>query len=47
MYDLAAQEFTENDVLVMGSDGMWERFQNADVSFSICLMHCNYHFQFI
>ena len=33
VYDLTAgAEFTHNDVLVMGSDGLWERFQNNDVS---------------
>jgi len=31
VYELSSKEFNENDVLVMGSDGLWEQFKNLDV----------------
>ena len=31
MYDLQGKDFSENDVLVLASDGLWERFDNNDV----------------
>ena len=39
MYDLSSKEFGENDVLVMGSDGLWEQFQNTDVSAELFACH--------
>eukprot|EP00794_Sanderia_malayensis_P007341 gene7341-8161_t len=31
IYDLEGKDFTENDVLVMATDGLWERFNDSDV----------------
>ena len=38
VYDLKGENFSGNDVLVMASDGLWERFNSEEVGIETCFV---------